>query len=159
MTEHLELSTDWAGALATGKEIHDCLAVANFNCYLWWYLRRYYGPLGEDGVITKRGHVMSQYAKFVRPGYARVEASSNPAEDVFVSAYKGDKLVVVAINLGASSARQRFSLRGAAPASLVPWVTSETQNMASGRPMAVEAGSFEAELPAKSVTTFVGELR
>ena len=31
MTEHLDTSTNWAGALGTAKEINDCLATANFQ--------------------------------------------------------------------------------------------------------------------------------
>jgi glucuronoarabinoxylan endo-1,4-beta-xylanase len=94
----LELTTDWAGALVTAKEIHDCLAVANFNAYIWWYAKRYYGPLGEDGVVTKRGHVMTQFTKFIRPGYVRVVATASPASQVYVSVYKREKFVIVSIN-------------------------------------------------------------
>jgi glucuronoarabinoxylan endo-1,4-beta-xylanase len=158
MTEHLELTTDWAGALATGREIHECLATAGFNAYIWWYLRRYYGPLGEDGVVTKRGQVMTQFAKFIRPGYVRVAATANPATGVYVSAYTGEKLVVVAINQGASPVSQTFAFTGGSTGAVVPWVTSASLGVAQQAALAVAGGSFTAELPAGSVTTFVGEL-
>jgi glucuronoarabinoxylan endo-1,4-beta-xylanase len=158
MTEHLDLSTDWAGALATGKEIHDCLAVANFSAYFWWYVKRYYGPLGEDGVVTKRGHVMAQFSKFIRPGYRRVAASASPAVSVHVSAYARDKAVIVAVNLGASAANQAFVLQNGSVQSVTPWVTSAGLSMARQAPIAVAGGAFTASLPALSVTTFVGDL-
>lgn len=158
MTEHLELTTDWAGALDTGKEIHDCLAVANFNAYIWWYLRRYYGPLGEDGVITRRGHVMTQFTRFIRPGYVRVGATANPATQVHVSAYKREKIVVVAINQGAASVDQVFTVQNGTVDAVTPWITSSTQNVEQRPVIAVTGGTFTASLPAGSVTTFVGDL-
>lgn len=158
MTEHLELSTDWAGALATGREIHDCLAVANFSAYIWWYIKRYYGPLGEDDIITKRGHVMTQFTKFIRPGYVRIEALANPAPGVYVSAYRRDQLVIVAVNQGASAVPQTFAMTGAEVNTVTPWTTSSSLNMAPQAAIAVTGGTFNAVLPAGSVTTFVGDL-
>ncbi|HNW60833.1 MAG TPA: xylanase, partial [bacterium] len=64
MTEHLETDTDWIGALFTATEIHDCMK-AGMNAYIWWYIRRFYGPIDDDGRVTKRGWVMAQYARFV----------------------------------------------------------------------------------------------
>jgi len=158
MTEHLELTTDWAGALTTAKEIHDCLAVASFNAYLWWYLKRYYGPLGEDGVVTKRGHVMAQFSRFVRPGFVRIDATASPAANIYVSAYKGSKLVIVAINRGTAAAAQAISVQGTTVTSVTPWVTSATLDQAAQPALAVTGGAFTATLPAESVTTFVGDL-
>ena len=158
MTEHLDLSTDWAGALATAKEIHDCLAAANFNAYLWWYLKRYYGPLGEDGVVTKRGNVMAQFSRFIRPGFVRVGATANPATDVYVSAYKREKLVIVAINQGETDTTQAFSISNATLETVTSWVTSSTASLEAQPAIQVAGGSFTATLPAASVTTFVGDL-
>ncbi len=158
MTEHLDLSTDWAGALATGKEIHDCLATANFSAYIWWYLRRYYGPLGEDSVVTKRGWVMAQFAKFIRPGYYRINATANPTTSVYVSAYKREKVVIVAVNQGTAAATQTFSLANTTVTTINSWVTSSTLNLSAQPAIAVTGGTFSATLPAESVTTFVGEV-
>lgn len=156
MTEHLDLSTDWPGALATGREISDCLAVANFNAYFWWYLKRYYGPLGEDGVVTKRGYVMAQFAKFIRPGYVRVDATENPATGVHVSAYAGDRIVIVAVNQQTSAVDQTFSVANGTIEAVTPWTTSATESLQQGGALPVVDGTFTATLPAQSVTTFVG---
>lgn len=158
MTEYLELSTDWAGALQTGLQMHQGLADAGFSAFVWWYLRRYYGPLGEDGVVTKRGHVMSQFSKYIRPGYVRVDAPSSPTASVHVSAYARDRLVIVAVNLSASAVTQDFTIAGGTVHSLVPWTTSADLSMAEQPAVAVSGGAFAATLPASSVTTFVGEL-
>jgi glucuronoarabinoxylan endo-1,4-beta-xylanase len=158
MTEYLELTTDWAGALNTAKDIHDCLAVADFSAFIWWYVKRYYGPLGEDGIVTKRGHVMAQFSKFIRPGYRRIAATESPAISTYVSAYKRDKLVIVAINLGTTAATQAFQLQNAAVNRVTPFITSASLSMAEQAPIALSLGSFTASLPAGSVTTFVGDL-
>ncbi len=158
MTEHLDLSTDWAGALGTAMEIHDCLAVANFNAYFWWYLKRYYGPLGEDGVVTKRGYVMAQFSKFVRPGYVRVDATESPASNVHVSAYAGGTVVIVAINNSPSAVDQTFSVQNGPVTYVTPWTTSSSENLAQQPAIALTGGTFTAMLPAQSVTTFVGDL-
>ncbi|PTX91660.1 glycoside hydrolase family 30 beta sandwich domain-containing protein [Opitutus sp. ER46] len=158
MTEHLELTTDWAGALLTGREIHDCLTTGGFSAYLWWYVTRYYGPLGEDGVVTKRGHVMAQYARFIRPGYVRVDATNEPTTGVRVSAFKREKLVIVAVNQAKSAVTQAFTLNGANVARVTPWVTSATLDCAAEPAVSVNAGAFSATLPGESVTTFVGDI-
>ncbi len=158
MTEHLDLSTDWAGALATAKEIHDCLAVADFSAYIWWYVKRYYGPLGEDGLITKRGHVLSQFAKFIRPGYRRIGATSSPTASVYVSAYKREKLVIIAVNLGTVPVNQTFDLQHASVRSLRRWTTSSSLSLTESLAIEVSGTTFSASLPAGSVTTLVGDL-
>jgi glucuronoarabinoxylan endo-1,4-beta-xylanase len=158
MTEHLELEVDWPAALATGRDIHECLAVANFNAYIWWYLRRFYGPLGEDGIITKRGHVMTQFTKFIRPGYVRVDATVNPSTGVRVSAYARENLVVVAINQSSVAVDQTFTIQDGTVAAVTPWTTSENLSMAEQPAITVTGGSFTASLPAGSIATFVGEL-
>jgi len=67
MTEHLDTLTTYAANMNTAIEIHDCLTKANFSAYIWWYAKRFYGPIGQDGAITKRGYVMSQFADLSSP--------------------------------------------------------------------------------------------
>lgn len=166
MTEHLD-STEvtpgshtvpWLNTLAVAKEMHDCFATANFNAYIWWYLKRFYGPLGEDSVVTKRGWIMAQFSKFIRPGFVRIDATANPTAGVYVSAYKKDTLVIVAVNTGNLAVVQNFTVAGSAVNTVDSWTTSQTVDLQAQAPIAVNAGSFAATLPAQSVTTFVGNL-
>ena len=55
MTEHLDTSTDWPGALGTAKEIHDCLVTGNFSAYLWWYIKRYLWAAGRRRRLDPAG--------------------------------------------------------------------------------------------------------
>ncbi|MEV0618944.1 glycoside hydrolase family 30 beta sandwich domain-containing protein [Nonomuraea sp. NPDC050404] len=146
----------WPQALDVGEHIHRAMVNAEFQAYVWWYIRRGYGPMREDGQISKRGANMAHFARFVRPGYARIEATANPASNVHVSAYRGgNSTVVVAINKGASSVSQQFTLVNGAASRVSSWLTDAGRNVAPQGTTGVSNGSFTATLPARSVTTFV----
>jgi glucuronoarabinoxylan endo-1,4-beta-xylanase len=156
MTEHLDTSVDWNGALNTAKEIGDCMAVAGFNVYNWWYLKRFYGPIDDNDNPTKRGFVMAQFSKYIRPGYQRIDATYNPTSDIYVSAYKkGTSLVIVAINMGSAIVSQPFSIGSSAPSSFTPHTTSASASLSSGPAVSVAGGSFTYVLAPKSITTLV----
>jgi glucuronoarabinoxylan endo-1,4-beta-xylanase len=155
MTEHLVVDTDWPGAFATAKEINDCMN-AGMNAYVWWYIRRFYGPIDDNSNVTKRGYAMSQYSRFVRPGFTRVSATANPQTNVDVTAYKnGSKVVIVALNSGSSSVSQLFLLRNGTASNFTPYVTSSAKDCAQGSAVTVSSGSFTATLDPSSVTTLV----
>jgi glucuronoarabinoxylan endo-1,4-beta-xylanase len=155
MTEHLVVDTDWIGAFNTGAEINDCMN-AGMNAYVWWYIRRFYGPIDENSNVTKRGYVMSQYARFVRPGFIRVSATASPQTNVQVTAYKnGSKVVIVALNSGSSSVSQPFTILNGTVTSFTPYITSSTKDCAQESAIPVSSGTFTATLDPSSVTTFV----
>jgi glucuronoarabinoxylan endo-1,4-beta-xylanase len=154
MTEHLDTDTSWSAVLQTGKEIHDCM-VANFNAYLWWYIRRFYGPIDESGNISKRGYVMSHYAKFVRPGFTRINATASSAPRIYVTAYKNDtNAVIVAVNRNSSSSILEFSLQNDTVDSFTKYTTSASKNMNNDGMITLSEGSFSTALDAQSITTF-----
>ncbi len=160
MTEYLNLDISWAANLGTGKEINDCMN-AGMSAYIWWYIVRFYGPIDEDGNVSKRGYVMSQYARFIRPGFFRVNATANPQANVYVTAYKdSSKIVIVAINNNLSTVEQTFTLQkegGVNAALFIPYVTSETKNCLQGSNINLNNNSLTVVLDASSITTFVSE--
>jgi len=160
MTEHLVNDQSLQAALDTAKEIHDCLTIGNMNAYIWWWVvSDANGFLNKQYVPQKRGYVVGQFAKFVRPGYYRVEATSRPTANVYVTAYKGDgKVAIVAINRRRSPVALEITLQNGETAEFLSWVTDGEKNIAPGPTLTVAEGSFSAELPAQSVTTFVGAL-
>ena len=158
MTEHSQEETTWAAALYTGKEIHDCM-IYGMSAYVFWYLVRYYGPIGEDGNVTKRGYVMSQFSKFVRPGYFRIAATDYPQRQVYLTAYQGNsRLIIVVLNTARSDKEQTFQIEnlGSGLSALTPYITSETKDCVEGSQIWVEDGLFTVTLDASSVTTLVG---
>lgn len=149
----------WPEALEVSHHIHNAMVEGNFQTYVWWYIRRQYGPMKEDGTISKRGYNMAQFSKFVRPGYVRVDATKNPNTNVYTSAYKGDnKAVIVAINKGTTAVSQNFVLQNQTASSVSSWITDSSRNLALGSSINVSGGSFTATLPPQSVTTFVAQL-
>lgn len=154
MTEHGVDRTTWSAALETGKEIHDCM-VASFNAYLWWYIRLFNGPIIESGNISKRGYVMSHYAKFVRPGFIRVDATASPAANIHVTAYKNDtNVVIVAINRNSTSSTLEFILQNDTVTNFTKYTTSSSKNIINDGTISVSEGSFSSTLDAQSITTF-----
>ncbi|MFG2576913.1 glycoside hydrolase family 30 beta sandwich domain-containing protein [Streptomyces sp. NPDC048481] len=146
----------WPQALDVGEHMHRAMVDAEFQAYIWWYIRRSYGPLREDGRISKRGACMAHFARFVRPGSVRVEATAKPASDVYVSAYRnGNSTVVVAVNKGASALSQPFTLTNAGASSVSSWLTDASRSVASQGARSVANNAFTATLPARSMTTFV----
>ncbi|MCH5684918.1 hypothetical protein LWM68_12095 [Niabella sp. W65] len=94
---------EWLPSLKTtlAEELHDCMS-NNMNAYVYWYLKRYYGFIGEDkdannpaawymhanGEITKRGYIISHYAKYAT-GRTRIEV--NPGSNIASAQYTAGK--------------------------------------------------------------------
>jgi glucuronoarabinoxylan endo-1,4-beta-xylanase len=157
MTEYLDTDTTWSHVLATGKQINDCM-VAGMSAYVWWYIVRFYGPILENGNVSKRGYVMSQFARFIRPGYFRVDATENPRSQIYLSAYKDNtKVVIIAINNGAQSVDQTFMLKEGTVTGFTPYVTSNIEKCVQQSDIAVTNSTFSATLKPSSITTFVSQ--
>ncbi len=157
MTEHLDTDTSWTHVLATGKEINDCMNTG-MSAYIWWYIVRYYGPVDENGNITKRGYIMSQYSRFIRPGFHKVKSPSTAQRNVYLTTYKdSSEVVIVAVNMSSSSVSQTFTLLGDTVNSFTPFVTSKIENCKQLEDITTSGGSFTTRLDASSVTTFVSK--
>lgn len=146
----------WPEALDVAQHIHHAMVDGEFQAYIWWYIRRGYGPMREDGTISKRGYMMAHFSKYVRPGYVRVEAEKEPALSLFTSAYKGDgKVVIVAVNKGASAYSTNFVLENGSATTVTGWLTDGRRDMVPITEIAVKDNKFTAVLPPQSVVTFV----
>lgn len=148
----------WPEAIQVAENIHNGLVVGNMSAYVWWYIRRSYGPMNENGTISKRGYMMAQYSKYVRPGDIRIAATEQPADNVYVSAYKGNdnQLTIVAINKGTTSYSQNFSIgSGEKITDVDRYRSSANENLALTSNLENDGTSFWAQLPGESVSTFV----
>ena len=160
-------------ALAVAENIHNGMCVSNLSAYVWWYIRRQYGPMNENGTVSKRGAMMAQYSKWVRPGAVRIAATEFPegkkyvamdtknsnysSLQTMVSAYKLDnQITVVAINPTPNAKTQGFSISsGEKIAEMEAYHTTSSENFRSTSAPSFSGSSFSASLPAYSVTTFV----
>ena len=150
----------WAG------RIHAFMTVAQVNAWHHWWL--IYGNSTPNQGLTdiskttlaKRGYVLGQYSRFVRPNYYRLGVITNQGA-VMVSAYKdtnSSSFAVVAINGNAiNSIDQTFNLTNFTAATVTPWITSGTLSLSNQAAVAVMNSSFTYTLPAISVVTFVGQ--
>nr|WP_277348223.1 glucuronoxylanase [Streptomyces zingiberis] len=146
----------WPQALDVGEHMHRALVDGGFQAYVWWYIRRGYGPMREDGRISKRGACMAHFSKYVRPGHVRIDTPANPQSDLYVSAYTGgSQVVIVAVNKRASTVSQSFTLENSNASGMSSWVTDAGRTLASQARIPVSNRTFTAQLPARSVTTFV----
>jgi glucuronoarabinoxylan endo-1,4-beta-xylanase len=158
-TEHYFDDDSMANVMKLGKEIHDCMVTASMNAYVYWWITYGNGLATSSGTIFKRAYVIGQFAKYIRPGYFRVDATANPVTNVSVSAYKGDgKVVIVAVNTGTASVNQNFVLGSGTASQMSSWQTTASSNMVAGQTYQASSGSFTAALPGQSITTFVGTL-
>jgi glucuronoarabinoxylan endo-1,4-beta-xylanase len=161
MTEHYTNSSisgnDWNNAMTAAKEISDCMNV-DYAAYVWWYIRRSYGPIDESSNITKLGYVMAQFARYIRPGYSKVSCTYNPTSGVYTTAYKsGSKLVIVSVNTNSSTTYQPFSLTGLTVSSFAKYETSATNNCTYLNDVSVSNGTFGISQSAQSVVTLVSK--
>lgn len=148
----------WPEAINVAEHVHKAM-VNDFQTYVWWYIRRSYGPMKENGTISKRGYCMAQFSKFIRRGYKRVSATENPNTNVYVSAYTGDgKAVIVAVNSGSSDVSQKFTVNGKTITNVDRYRTSGSENLAKTSNLALTGNGFWAYMPANSVSTFVCSL-
>ena len=170
---------DTVNAMDVGYEIHRAMVVGNFNQYTWWYIRRCYGlimekdfgnklqiPQNEIGKISKRGYVMSQFARFVRPGAVRVGATANPEKEVFASAYKskdGDSVIVVLVNRDYKNSKEvTVKVQGADVQTFHMYTTSQAKNAKDEGEVEVKNGSVTIKMDAGSsefkdcIVTLVG---
>jgi len=147
--------------VAVARWVHNALTVGDANAWLWWWEQA--GSTNEglilNGAVTKRFWTFGNFTRFIRPGYVRVLVTGEIPEDVLLVAFEGpdDTVVVLAINEGTSAVELPITLAGGpTPASLTPWVTSATDNLAAKPAIPVSNGVFTASLPGTTVTTFVG---
>jgi glucuronoarabinoxylan endo-1,4-beta-xylanase len=134
--------------LVIANTIYQALTVANMSAWhYWWFYpaSNDNGALWDNGVNTwaKRMWVMGNFSRWARPGSYRVDVSGPRPAGISVVAFQSPAVPLF--------------VRGTSwPASVVPWVTSDTANIAAGAAIPVAAGSFSAQVPARSVTTFTG---
>ena len=170
---------DTVSAMDVAYEIHRAMVVGNFNQYTWWYIRRCYGlimekdfgnklqiPQNEIGKVSKRGYVMSQFARFIRPGALRVGATAKPETNLFASAYKsadGDSVIVVLVNRDFKNDKSvTIKVQGADVQTFHVYTTSQAKNAKDEGEVEVKNGEVTIKMESGSsefkdcIVTLVG---
>ncbi|MZQ83010.1 carbohydrate-binding protein [Paenibacillus sp. 5J-6] len=151
-----------------------------FNSFLWWWpignngadgsdlirLATTGSPQGNGSTVTglyrtfKRLYTFGNFSRFINPGDIRIDATRVPVEGVNISAYKNpanNEFSIIAVNSGAANQVVNFKLNHfpTGAASVVGYRTSASENQKLIEPVVITDGSFEVNIPANSVITFV----
>ena len=165
MTEHylnpISGSTpEIADAIALAEELHNSMTVGQYNAYVWWGSTAT-NPYSAALIDTSNnpnyfGYAMAQFARFVRPGYLRVNATASPSSGIYLSAYSGSgHAVIVAINSNSTAEAVPITVQNQSVTSLTPTQTTAAGGLTALNPISVTGDTFTPLLPAQSITTFV----
>src|SRR5690554_4277904 len=153
--------------LKYARLLHDHLTITGVNAWFFWWLFSY--KEGEALIhldteyktftTFKRLYTIGNYSRFVRPGYSRINTDTNPVDNIFVTAFKdttGERFAIIVINDGNEEREVRFNLNEFPEfKAVVPYRTSDTEDLAKLGEIPVRNRSFDAALEPRSVTTFV----
>jgi glucuronoarabinoxylan endo-1,4-beta-xylanase len=159
MTEHYVANSqdNMANCIVIAKEITDVMN-NQMSAYFFWWVNdsdTSVNLVDQSGTIHKAGYTGGQFAKWIRPGKQRCTATYNPTSNIYVTAYHGNGIVIVAVNTGTTSVNQTFTIQNATGVtSLLVNRTSSSQNMAGISAATVSNNSFTYALPGQSITTF-----
>lgn len=147
------------GPITISTMIYAAFATGGVNAWHYWWTQALVPNVSSPPAQL---YALGNFSKFVRPGYYRVDVSgaptpsaSSPLVVAFTNLADGTVAIVV-VNGGAGQDVSFFVAGTAWPASVTPYLTSSTSNLAAGTTITVTAGRFSASLAAQSVTTFVG---
>jgi glucuronoarabinoxylan endo-1,4-beta-xylanase len=165
-----EFDESMTDALVWAGSIHNYMSVGA-NAWMYWSLdcgSKYYNKTnnmcltGRNGKLAKRGYVLAQFAKFVRPGWQRIEVRNDSS--MLITAYKGQdkQYALVVINRSELPVvDQKFELVGSTSwgSKVLPWVTSAAASLRPQAAISLTPGAttFEYTIPARSVVTFEGQ--
>jgi glucuronoarabinoxylan endo-1,4-beta-xylanase len=154
---------DQSGMLATletAREVERHLVDGNVNAFhYWWLVSDTTGGLISNGVPTPQAYGLAHYSKFIRPGYVRLDMTSQPVAGVSTSAFYDPvsaHTIVVAVNENDAAVDLSLRFAGIAPASIAPWLTTADVSLAV-QPSVPFTTPFAYSLPPSSVTTLVTE--
>jgi glucuronoarabinoxylan endo-1,4-beta-xylanase len=149
------------------RVIHQHMVEDNVSAWLYWWgaattkqrssLIQIDAQTGKYA-LTKRFFTIAHYARFVRPGYHRVDATPNPAPNTYFSAYldpTGKILICVAINDDAVEHPLTIPTGGFTGKTCTPVRTSNTETHARLPKIEALNGQFAVTTAPLSVTTFV----
>ena len=152
-----------ADAISLAEEIHNSMTVADYNAYVYWQGPSYpTNKTPQEHLIdasanpTYYGLAMTQFSRFVRPGYFRYNATATPVTGVYLSAYSGNgHEVIVAINSTGSAVTLPILIANQTVTSMTPYQTTSSLSVSQLSPVTVTNNGFSATLPAQSITTYV----
>jgi glucuronoarabinoxylan endo-1,4-beta-xylanase len=149
------------GAITTATMIYAAFATGGASAWHYWWTESLL-PKGASNPPPQL-YAIGNFSKFVRPGYYRVDVTGAPTPSgstplVVAFTNPADATVAIVVVNGGGAQQVSFFVSGTAwPASVTPFVTSASSNLAAGSVIPLSGARFSASLAAQSVTTFVGK--
>jgi glucuronoarabinoxylan endo-1,4-beta-xylanase len=149
------------------RVLHQHMIEDNVSAWLYWWgaaAGKSRGsliaidPAAKTYQLSKRFFTIGHYARFIRPGFHRVDAAPTPSPNTYFSAYlsaNGKQLVCVAINDDAVEHPLTIAIGGFTGTSCIPVRTSNTETHARLPKIDAVNGQFAVTTTPLSVTTFV----
>ena len=155
-----ECTPNGTGPINIATMVYAAFATGGVNAWHYWWTEAFVPSVSSP---PPQVYALGNFSKFVRPGYYRVDVSGAPkpsASVPLVVAFTNQvdgTVVIVVVNGGAAQQVSFFVAGSAWPASVIPYITSTSSNLAAGTAISVSGARFSAPLTAQSVTTFVGK--
>ncbi|MCB0641059.1 MAG: hypothetical protein KDC44_05440 [Phaeodactylibacter sp.] len=152
-------ATIWNETLIMLETMHEAM-LHNWNAYVWWYLQRYYSFIGDgsegttNGELLKRGYAFSHFSRFVRPGFVRVDQTTNKENELLITAYESDTQYVVVVINPEDAVVVDFTTAVASASSATAYETSVEANAAE-KATTINGNKVVTDLAPESVTTVV----
>jgi O-glycosyl hydrolase len=158
-----------ASGLTWAQNIFNGLDEANLSAFLYWWGSTTPSENGDNeglveingSTVTPSGRLwaLGNFSDFVRPGAVRIGASTTDG-NITLDAFKNTNgtIAIVALNTSSSTDTQTFSLSGTGTpngATVTPYVTNASSDIAAQATTTVSSGSFSTTLPARSLVTYV----
>ena len=143
---------------------------AKVNAFCWWNGARNTETnesmiklSASDYQLPKRFYTYGNYTKFIKPGSQQISVSRQrgvPVTLLLTSFKKDNQYVIVAVNKSSRATTTTMKFNGAkANGSLTSYTTDKNNNWKKGSVSMKRGGTYSLSIPAKSVVTFVGNVR
>ncbi len=158
-----------ASGLTWAQHINAGMTSADLSAFLYWWGSTTPAENGDNeglleingSSVTPAGRLwaFANYSRYIHPGATRIGATTSDG-NVQLSAYKNTDgtVAIVAINTGTSADSLTYNLQNtgtANGATVTPYLTNSTSNVAAQASTTVSGGAFGASIPARSMVTYV----
>lgn len=172
-TEVMSSNGGYSGSITDAQtwstSIYQSLNKGGFSAWFYWWAMNYtndngglinYSQSTWTFQIPKRVYTIGNFSRFIRPGSKLLTSTSSSSSLESTAALPtAGKVVLVLSNTGAGTQTVNVTLSNAAslPSTVIPYVTSSTQNQAQQTAIPVSInGTFTVTIAAHSVVTLVG---
>jgi O-glycosyl hydrolase len=115
----------------------------------------YPGP-GDPGADRRRFWMLGNWARFVRPGWRRVESSATGDAELSCNAFADGSggIAIVLVNTGTAPKSVDVAITGGStPGTMTPFLTDLTHDLEPTNHVTLSGGSLSYTVPARSVVT------